>query len=466
MHQLDDQPFLAAAAGMDPRSISGLQLYTDAYALNGSLGYLDSVASWPDWSGLNRTVEQSVGGSQPRFLPWSAAEGNYLHLPGVASNYASTPSSAAVAITGDVDIRLRAALNAWDPGAVRALVSKQGATTTGEYSFRLVSGKLLQLIWVSGGVTQGIFQSTAAVPFSNFEIGWVRATRTSTEVSFYTSSDSVTWTQLGTTLDASSALAPDATTVPLQIGSRNSGLSELWGGRIFYAEVRNGIDGPVVARFDPNRANANSSSFVSDTGETWTINRTAIANAAKIVSAPAVMFDGTDDFMSVTTGLDMLRNVPGATMIATRRAEATGERFVFCAFGGTTATRALLVNNGTTLRTGGRRLDADAFAFNDVAGGSELAASFIHAGRLNYAGALSANFKNGALIGTENAFQTPGNTSDTNSTTLRIGVFPSPTGFWSGTISNVLVYSRALTDAEIRAVSRFLARRARAGIAV
>jgi hypothetical protein len=54
---------------------------------------------------------------------------------------------------------------------------------------------------------------------------------------------------------------------------RNVGFTDPLNGRVLYAEVRNGIDGPVVNRFDPT-AHAGSTaaaSWVADTGETWTV---------------------------------------------------------------------------------------------------------------------------------------------------------------------------------------------------
>ena len=47
-------------------------------------------------------------------------------------------------------------------------------------------------------------------------------------------------------------------------------------GRIYYAEVRDGIDGTVVASFDANDAAEPYATCVSSqTGETWTFNRSS-----------------------------------------------------------------------------------------------------------------------------------------------------------------------------------------------
>lgn len=51
----------------------------------------------------------------------------------------------------------------------------------------------------------------------------------------------------------------------------------MWIGRIYGFELRDGIDGPVVAKFDPaNDAQHGDTSFQSSTGETWTISQSGV----------------------------------------------------------------------------------------------------------------------------------------------------------------------------------------------
>jgi hypothetical protein len=455
----------------DPRSISGLQLYTDAYSLQGSLGYLDSVASWPDWSGLNRTVEQSVGGSQPRFLPWSAAEGNYLHVPGVNANFASTPSIAALSGPSALDIKMLIAANDYTPSARYSLWGQyDGAGNQRSWLFQINTDGTFRFLMSADGTAGPLtdVSSSVASGISDGSKKWVRVTweTPSGDVKFYLSDNGNTWTQLGTTQSGRTS-APFASSAVVTVGGVSSVGGEPFAGRLFVGTVSNGIDGPVVARFDPNRANANSSSFVADTGETWTINRTAIANAAQIVSAPAVLFDGTDDFLNVTTGLDMLRNVPGATILLTFTPRNMASAQTWAAVGtAANATRALV---GTTsdnlIRTGGGITETPAF----LAGGALSAGNVVvGAGVLRYATNEGQNYINGALSGAAAVLDGAGNTSDTNSNRIRIGCasVATPVNHAVGAISNALVYNRALTDAEIRGASRFLARRARAGITI
>ena len=82
-----------------------------------------------------------------------------------------------------------------------------------------------------------------------------------------------------------------------------------------------------------------------------------------------VRFDGTDDcMMAISTKLGMLRNVPGATVIAGVRTNLTVLVIASVSTGGAAGSaRATLNRNNLTAntRTGGRRLDADAFSAVD-----------------------------------------------------------------------------------------------------
>jgi hypothetical protein len=57
-----------------------------------------------------------------------ASTNSYLYLPGVVSNYASAPDSAALDIVGDIDLRVKVALDDWTPAAQTALVAKDVVT--------------------------------------------------------------------------------------------------------------------------------------------------------------------------------------------------------------------------------------------------------------------------------------------------------------------------------------------------
>jgi hypothetical protein len=121
--------------------------------------------------------------------------------------------------------------------------------------------------------------STAATGFAAGSTHWVRVTRSALtgDVKFYTSDNfspgagTGSWTQLGTTLATTAGAIHDGTSI-LQVGNRAS--NDLpFKGRIYYADVHNGIYDAVAAKFNPSIDAGPSSvgSFTSSTGEAWTL---------------------------------------------------------------------------------------------------------------------------------------------------------------------------------------------------
>jgi hypothetical protein len=91
----------------------------------------------------------------------------------------------------------------------------------------------------------------------------------------------VQWTQLGNP-QATAAGAINDSANALWIGNyiSNGGNGvQPTNGKIYYAEVRNGINGTVVARFDPTRFVAGATSGIMDTGEVWTVNQSGSPSA-------------------------------------------------------------------------------------------------------------------------------------------------------------------------------------------
>jgi hypothetical protein len=217
---------------------------------------------------------------------WNA---QYLDLPGTGGNYASTPDSAAVSITGDIDIRVKVALDDWTPVAINALVAKW-ASPNNSYLFRVaVGGALAFFISLNGTGNVGA-GSTASPTVSDGEPLWLRVTRVQSSgiVTFYTSADGLSWAQLGDTAIISVGSAIFDGTATLEVGAQATGAANPLAGQAYYAELRNGIDGTVVAKFDPlnDGGKIGDTSFTSSTGEVWTINQSG---------SPAAELDGPPD---------------------------------------------------------------------------------------------------------------------------------------------------------------------------
>lgn len=196
-------------------------------------------------------------------------------------SYASTPDTVANSIVSDIDIRLKLAMDDWTAG--QGFVSKW-SLGTGQRSYRffasgIAPGRLEFELSSDGTSSAGDDVCSVGHGFTAGSVHWIRVTWTNSDnvVKYYTSNDGSTWTQLGDNGSISSASIFNSTAA-LMVGSQNSGGGNVLEGLVYYAEVRNGVDGTVAAKFDPSTVTKlgtrNPSSFVSSTGETWTMNGT------------------------------------------------------------------------------------------------------------------------------------------------------------------------------------------------
>jgi hypothetical protein len=223
---------------------------------------------------------------------------NCLVLNGVAGNYASTPSVAANKITGDVDVAARITQASWSaPAVTQRIIAKRASAATISYDFSItITTGALVLLTTADGSTARSAGSTATPAFANYASGWVRATRVAATglTTFYTAPDSTAyptvWTQLGNTVATTAGDIFDGNQV-LEIGATNVGTAALFNGNVLYAQVTGTIGGAAAQIFDPSTASKLAPSFVSVTGETWTIN-TSGATGARI-SGARDLYQGT-----------------------------------------------------------------------------------------------------------------------------------------------------------------------------
>lgn len=213
----------------------------------------------------------------------------YVSLPGVAGSYVSTPDHAALDVTGDIDIRACLALDNWDNDSFQTIVGKWAVGGQRSYLFAINASGQIQINWSDSGATQGLAcASLNTIPVANSVPVWVRVTfdvsttaGTAREFTFYTSTQSidtpaasVVWTQLE--LPTSQALAANifSGSSIVEIGTFDTGANALTVGKIYYIEIRNGINGTIVANPDFRPAN-NGTSITDSTGKVWTKQGTA-----------------------------------------------------------------------------------------------------------------------------------------------------------------------------------------------
>jgi hypothetical protein len=201
-----------------------------------------------------------------------AAGPSFLALPG-GTTRATTPDVPALAISGDIDIRLDAVLSSWQGSAEMELCGKWSAQRA--WLLTIVAGRL-RLYWSADSATTLAATSTASVAVPNSGRLAVRATldvnndaggRT---ITFYTAATLAgPWTQLGTPIVQAGTTGLAVTTTNVDIGAvGNVGFPDPVG-RCFKAEVRNGINGVVVAAPDFTAQTPGVSSFTDSAGRVW-----------------------------------------------------------------------------------------------------------------------------------------------------------------------------------------------------
>ena len=222
-------------------------------------------------SGTNYDTEWASVGSAARPLLTSGAylDGTGLVLSALAANYASTPDSAAVSVTGDIDIVVRVAMDDWTPAASMCLVAKEQTTSTRCYRLNVIAAGNLSLLTSPNGTTALIGTSTVATGLTDGATKWVRATLDVDDgagnrvYNFYTSDDGTTWTQLGTTVTTAGATSINDTAAPLEIGTRNLGAGEPVRGTVYRAIVKDGIGGTTVFDADFSTQTADALAFTA-----------------------------------------------------------------------------------------------------------------------------------------------------------------------------------------------------------
>lgn len=245
-----------------------------------------------------------VDANDPVFLPHDGTD--YAYVPANNSgNFVKTVDSAAVSVTGDIDLRIKLAVDDWEQTSINDILSKWDIDGGGGKSFWLyIQSGILGLQTTTDGSTQTGNVCTANINTvaTNGQPLWVRVTldadngASGRDANFYTSEDGETWTQLGATVTASPAVTLNDSGASVVAGSRNTATSLGTAIRFFAVQMYDGIDGTLVADLDVDRDGVGVS---LTTGETWTVERSTSGLKTAVVTRPVMLFDGTDDYLQL-----------------------------------------------------------------------------------------------------------------------------------------------------------------------
>jgi hypothetical protein len=203
-----------------------------------------------------------------------------LELDGTGANTASTPDDASLDITGDLDLRWEGETD-WYASGITLLMGKWGDAGNRSYYLRLDNGSLYVLATRNG--TTG--------PFGRWPLpvlprrAAVRATIDADNGAggvtirlYWARSLAGPWVQFSDDIVVPTPLTIHVGTAPLTIAPEqidSTGTRRAVAGRVYGAEVRNGINGPVVAAPDFAAQTPGTTSFVDSAGRTWTLSGTA-----------------------------------------------------------------------------------------------------------------------------------------------------------------------------------------------
>ncbi|MCX4572292.1 hypothetical protein OHB41_03645 [Streptomyces sp. NBC_01571] len=222
-----------------------------------------------------------IGRNTPIRVSVPQAGDHFLQLDGGTSHFASTPDTAALDITGDIDVRIEAEPG-WFSGRIQLLMGKW--TDEGDQRSWVVltyNGSLYFRYTTDGTVNTDLFH-TVALPVMP-ERAAVRMTLDADNgaggrtVTFYwAESLDGPWTSLGATTTSGGAVSVFNSTAPLTIGPYDFrdgiGTPRLpFIGRFYRAEVRNGINGTVVAAPDFRGLAAGTTSFTDSASRSWSL---------------------------------------------------------------------------------------------------------------------------------------------------------------------------------------------------
>lgn len=214
----------------------------------------------------------------------TARAGTFLNLTGASGTRASTPDHAMLDITGDIDLRADVTPADWTPAASETLVSKWTETGNQDaYMFQITSGGLLRLLTSPNGTQASAILTDSTVAITPPESGRL-ALRVTLDVAsgsdrvtkFYTGPTVIgPWTQLGATVTAAGTTSIFNSTAPLEVGASSVGTIERFTGQIHKVQVRDGIDGMMVANPDFTSQLDVGTTFTDDMDRVWTLHGAA-----------------------------------------------------------------------------------------------------------------------------------------------------------------------------------------------
>jgi hypothetical protein len=249
----------------------------------------------------------------------------YVQLNG-SSQFASTPDTTNTRVNEDFEIEACVSLNDWTPAAVATLVSKwQPTGNLRAYALRVLTGGALELLISGNGTAFNTYTSSAATGIADGTRAWIKVefvknNGANSTAKFFTSTDGIAYTQLGTTQTAATVATIFASTYETRIG--NDAAGALLAGKVWFVR----LDTPTkrVLDFLPWNQTAGLASWVGDAAETWTLQSSAVINTGMLAYSVSPAYAVADLIRSAGYGMSRRVDLRTALLLYERNAEVIG----------------------------------------------------------------------------------------------------------------------------------------------
>ncbi|MGW6481327.1 hypothetical protein ACWGDS_26100 [Streptomyces sp. NPDC055059] len=211
---------------------------------------------------------------------WVPGGPHFLDLDGGVGNFASTPDTAALDITGDIDLRWDGEVN-WYAPAPQLLLGKWGSPGGRSWHMRLQAGLLYFVFSQDGNISLAAWQPLPDLPSR-------AALRLTIDVDdgagswvarhYWAPSINGPWTQIGSDLVTAGTMSLFNSPSSLNVGAFDLSLNPPrapFNGRCYAAEVRSGINGAVVAAPNFEAQPVGTAGFTDSAGRAWALTGTA-----------------------------------------------------------------------------------------------------------------------------------------------------------------------------------------------
>lgn len=176
------------------------------------------------------------------------------YMPFTLANHTLQIDPTGITAPTDLDVSAKASLDDWTPGTAMIFVGRaEGAGARSWWFYVDATTGKLGLIWTADGTNLTTVVSSVAPTVADGAVLWVRATLDVDDglghyvVKFYTSTDGVTWTQLGTTITggATTSVFDPGANAAYTIGGRGTSSTVLVG-KLYEVRVRSGLNGGLI----------------------------------------------------------------------------------------------------------------------------------------------------------------------------------------------------------------------------